>query len=77
MEFGWVLGRSNAVTPVQEPDIPQVVANHATVEGDDLLQKFWEVEELTLTKPVLSTEKRLCYNIFKTIITVLQKDEKT
>ncbi len=53
--FGWVLsgnvGGGHSAS--------RVVTHHATaVSGDDLLRKFWEVEELHSSRSVLSIEER-------------------
>ena len=53
--FGWVL--SGAVH-IDRPQT-QIVSCHATtLSADDLLRKFWEVEELDASRPALSLEER-------------------
>ena len=51
-EFGWVLaGRTDSCTPTNH-----ITTYHASlVSGDDILRKFWEVEEQPMTDSALST----------------------
>ena len=59
-EFGWVLagGSSSSRTP-------QSVSHHATLlTGDDLLRRFWEIEEATPQIPILSSEERMVMEHF-------------
>ena len=53
--FGWVIaGGVHSGRPST-----RLVSHHASVlTGDDLLRKFWEVEELNTTRPVLSSEEQ-------------------
>ena len=60
--FGWVL--AGGMKPDQAPT--QVTANHASVlTGDDLLRKFWEIEELEAGHPTLSIEEKSVMNHFE------------
>ena len=53
--FGWVIAgaiRSGQLSM-------QLVSHHTSVlTGDDLLRKFWEIEELNTTCPILSAEEQ-------------------
>ena len=53
-KFGWVLaGRTNHGTP------SSAASHHAaTISGDDLLRKFWEIEECPGATPSYSPEER-------------------
>ena len=59
-EFGWVLaGGSNSSRE------PQLVSHHATlVTGDNLLRRFWEIEEATPELPILSPEETMVMKHF-------------
>ena len=54
-EFGWVLaGRLDTPTPRHH-----VTSHHVSLAtGDDLLRRFWEIEEGPTTEPSLSAEER-------------------
>ena len=64
-EFGWVLCGSSAHS---SPDVNlHVMALHAsTVCGDDLLRRFWEIEEPPLSSPASSLEERSVVRHFET-----------
>ena len=53
--LGWVLaGGVESCTSVNH-----IVSHHvSTLTGDDILRKFWEIEEQPLSQPVLSPEER-------------------
>lgn len=61
-EFGWVLaGATNG-----DPPASKLVSHHvALLSGDDLLRRFWEVEESPLEGPVLSVEEKAVLQHFK------------
>ena len=56
-EFGWVLaGRTDSSLP----SINHVTSHHmALLNGDDILQKFWELEEPPLSDASMTMEERL------------------
>lgn len=54
-KFGWVL--SGNTGPVTETEQVNSHVTMVTSSGDDILRRFWEIEELSLTKPVLSLEE--------------------
>ena len=60
-KFGWVLaGGVGSCTSVNH-----VVSHHVSVlTGDDILRKFWEIEEQPLSQPVLSPEERIAVQHF-------------
>ena len=61
--FGWVLC-GNTDSPIAHS--PAVVTCHALVElGDDLLRKFWEIEETPDLYPHLSIEESTVVQHFK------------
>lgn len=60
-QFGWVLaGQLNSSTPTE------TYATHhvSTLSGDDILRKFWEVEERTIGKTFLTPEERFVVQHF-------------
>lgn len=61
-EFGWVLaGTANKLSPTTD-----FVSHHVSVSpGDDLLQKFWEIEETPPGGPVLSIEEKAVVHHFE------------
>ena len=61
-EFGWVLaGNTEPISPSHH-----IVAHHISLlSGDDLLRKFWEIEEKPMTDAVLSSEERTVLQHFK------------
>ena len=61
-EFGWVL----AGAADRHPLASRLVSHHvALLSGDDLLRKFWEVEESPPKGPVLSVEEKAVVQHFK------------
>ena len=53
-KFSWVLaGRTESCSSTSH-----VAAHHALMSGDDLLHKFWEIEECPAGNPILSPEER-------------------
>ena len=59
-EFGWVLaGKINVPTPTQT-----ITSYHATITTDEMLQKFWEVEENPNDHANLSTEEKMVVQHF-------------
>ena len=60
-EFGWVLaGSTGASSPTHH------VSHHVSLlTGDDLLRKFWEIEEKPTADVVLSCEERSVMQFFK------------
>ena len=53
-EFGWVLARSTS--PLNSKN--QVATHHATVStSDEILQRFWQLEEVPPESPILSSEE--------------------
>ena len=61
-EFGWALAGS---THGNNPSPTQLVSHHTTVlPGDDLLRKFWEIEEPP-SEPVLTVEEKAVVKHFK------------
>ncbi len=60
--FGWVL--AGAVSSTQSS--PRVVSHFVSVaSGDDLLQKFWEVEQFAEDRKPLSKEERMAMDHFE------------
>ena len=60
-EFGWVLaGKVSVPTPTQN-----ITSYHATVTTDEILQKFWEVEENPKDHVNLSIEERMVVQHFR------------
>jgi hypothetical protein len=61
-KLGWVLaGGVESCTSVNH-----VVSHHVSVlTGDDILRKFWEIEEKPLSQPALSPEERIAVQHFK------------
>ena len=60
--FGWVLaGRADSLSPTSH------IATHHTsiLSGDELLRKFWELEETPTSEPVYSPEERVVVEQFK------------
>ena len=61
-KFGWVLAGNTCIPSTNNT----VVTYHTSVlTGDDLLRKFWELEENPTDKPVLSPEERAAVKHFK------------
>ena len=61
--FGWVLAGS---TDSQLP-IPRIATCHVSCNtGDELLRKFWEIEDSPLSEPAMSPEERCAVQHFKT-----------
>ena len=61
-EFGWVLAGNT--DPLPSGDL---VSHHVShLSSDDLLRRFWEVEEAPLEGPVLSAEEKAVVNHFNT-----------
>ena len=60
-KFGWVLaGGVESCTSASH-----VVTHHVSVlTGDDILRKFWEIEEQPLSQPALSPEERIVVQHF-------------
>ena len=61
--FGWVLAGSVK----NQQGLPHIISNHVSVHavsGDELLQKFWEIEELKQNLPSLSLEERAVVSHF-------------
>ena len=59
-DFGWVLaGNAGPSSPTHH------VSHHVSLlTGDDILRKFWEIEEKPMTDVVLSTEERSVMQFF-------------
>ena len=61
-EFSWVIaGRTDLCIPTNH------VATHHAVpsSGDDIIRKFWEIEEPPMSDPALSPEERTVIQHFK------------
>ncbi len=61
--FGWVLAGGSTEACSTESS-SEVATCHAT--EDDLLQKFWEIEDAPLSEPALNPEERSAIQHFKT-----------
>ena len=61
--FGWVLSGS---VNVEQPASERVTACASVLQGDDLMRKFWEVEECVAHQPALSIEERSVQQHFDT-----------
>ena len=60
--FGWVLAGATS----QEQPREQVISCHATeLAGDDLLRRFWEVEEHNCDQPILSRDEKYVVDHFR------------
>jgi hypothetical protein len=61
-KLGWTLaGSTNSTSPN-----PSIVTHHISLlTGDDLLRKFWEIEENPLDKPVLSPDESAAIKHFE------------
>ena len=70
-EFGWVLsGRTESISSTGE-----VAALHTTVGfKDDILHKFWEIEEGPTSNAAFSLEERSVLSHLKTTTFALKKD---
>lgn len=68
-KFGWVLaGSTSSCTPVH-----MVVTHHtALLTGDDLLRRFWEIEEKLGPEGFLTQEEKLVLDQFKNCHTRLE-----
>ena len=44
-EFGSVLGGKSSIAVASHNSISHMVSHHSSLRGDDLLRKFWEIEE--------------------------------
>lgn len=65
-EFGWVLSGSTDKSVFPQQDSPQVTALHTSaVCDDDVLRRFWEVEESPMNTPALSPEERAVVHHFE------------
>lgn len=62
-EFGWVLAGNMSLKSKSDTD---VISTHLTsvTTGDDLLRRFWEVEEKTVANCELSIEERVALKHF-------------
>ena len=61
-DFGWVLAGGTSICMPQLP----ITSHHTTVvTGDEILQRFWEVEERPGDHSSLSTEERMVVEHFK------------
>lgn len=60
-DFGWVLaGSTGPSTPIH------CISHHVSLlTGDDILRKFWEIEEKPMADAVLSSEERSVMQFFK------------
>ena len=68
--FGWVLAGS---VKVEQPSATKQTTTCCTMLlGDDLLRKFWDVEECVCHEPTLSIEEKTVHKHFDTAHT---KDE--
>ncbi|CAL8068951.1 unnamed protein product [Orchesella dallaii] len=57
--FGWVL---SGTVPLEQQRI--IHAHHVTIEAEDILQKFWEIEEIPTVKHLSPVEQQ-CEDHFK------------
>ena len=67
-EFGWVLSGSTAPSTLTEDQVNlHVMALHTAITtcGDDILRKFWEIEESPVNLPALSMEERAVVRHFE------------
>ena len=61
--FGWVLAGCTESCSL----LPQVTTCHVSfTTGDEVLRKFWEMEEGPLSETTLSPEERSAIQLFKT-----------
>ena len=67
-EFGWVLsGSTECSTPTDQVNVHATTFHTATthMSGDDILRRFWEIEESPLSIPALSMEERAIVQHFE------------
>ena len=70
-ELGWVIaGKIDVLASTQA-----IASHHATVTADEVLQKFWEVEENLKDHLNLSVEERMVVQHFQRIIIVPRKED--
>ena len=61
-DFGWVLaGCTNSCNPTRNALVHHV----SLLSGDDLIRRFWEIEEKPTSDPVLTPEERTALDHFK------------
>ena len=57
-EFGWVLsGNTEPITEAEQVNLYVTTFHSFTSSCDDILKKFWEIEESPLAKPALTLEE--------------------
>ena len=66
-EFGWVLAGETSTCPSHISSYNSIVSHHTTVatHGDEILQRFWEIEEQPSDNSKLSTEERMVVDHFR------------
>ena len=62
-KLGWVLAGSTTVPKCDERF--NVTSNHTLLAGDDLLCKFWEIEEKPMETPILTPEENTVFRHFE------------
>ena len=66
-EFGWVLsGNTEPITEAEQVNLYVTTFHSFTSSCDDILKKFWEIEESPLTKPALTLEEHTVVKPFNT-----------
>ncbi|XP_047019136.1 uncharacterized protein LOC124629667 [Helicoverpa zea] len=65
-KLGWIL---SGTLDVDQTINSHITVMHSRVEGDDMLRKFWELEEPSGTKEMLTEEETKCEELFKTTTT--------
>ncbi|GFU46965.1 DUF1758 domain-containing protein [Trichonephila clavipes] len=64
--FGWVVaGKLNVKNKEPHELYPHFLSTENELNTDSLLQRFWETEELSVKKQILSDEEQFCENHFK------------
>lgn len=74
-EFGWVLSGCIETNATSNHTVVHVSTFHTSVtSGDDILHKFWEVEESPKNATALSLEERTVVRHFYSTTLVLKKE---
>lgn len=60
--LGWVL--SSAVSRDTSKGSPQINVMLAQVSDDEILRRFWEIEEQSSSKKILTPEERKCEELY-------------
>ena len=65
-EFGWVLsGSADRSTSMDQVNLQAITFHTSVTSGDDILRRFWEIEESPKDPPVLSVKERTVVRHFE------------